>query len=103
MGVTWSLPSPVANSCTIELTVVYSRWMSEMNASAIKSLMSDIYTTQRKTQDFFSFQILLYLNTSRLKEIKEHNKETQAGFCTGVLDQKNIYIYAIKDNIETTG
>lgn len=55
MGVTWSLPSPVANSCTIELTVVYSRWMSEMNASAIKSLMSDIYTTQRKTQDFFSF------------------------------------------------
>lgn len=38
----------------IELTVVYSR-MSEMDASAIKSLMSDIYTTQRKTEDFFSF------------------------------------------------
>ena len=34
MGATWSLPSPVASSCTIELTVVYSRWMSEMDASA---------------------------------------------------------------------
>ena len=74
MGATWSLPSPVASSCTIVLTVVYLRWMSEMDASAIKSLMSDFYTTQRKTEDLFSFGILLYLNTSRLKEIKEHNK-----------------------------
>lgn len=70
----WEQPSPVASSCTIVLTVVYLRWMSEMDASAIKSLMSDFYTTQRKTEDFFSFGILLYLNTSRLKEIKEHNK-----------------------------
>ena len=32
----WEQPSPVASSCTIELTVVYLRWMSEMDASAIK-------------------------------------------------------------------
>ena len=58
MGATWLLPRPVASGCTIELTVVHSRWMSEMDASAIKSLMSGIYTTQRKTEEFFS----VYLN-----------------------------------------
>lgn len=65
--------------------------------------MSDIYTTQRKTRDFFSFLDSSYLNTSRLKEIKNITSKHRQDFALGYLIKKNIYIYAVKDNIETTG